>query len=75
LGIVIGDGQLPKPGLEEIFETYYSYAFTQATKISLDYQFINNPAYDTQRSPANAFAVRLHTSILNAIRSRGNVPN
>jgi high affinity Mn2+ porin len=61
LGIVIGDGQLPKPGLEEILETYYSYALTQATKISLDYQFINNPAYNTQRGPANAFAVRLHT--------------
>jgi hypothetical protein len=27
----------------------------------LDYQFINNPAYNTQRGPVNAFAVRLHT--------------
>ena len=26
LGILIGDGQLPNPGLEKIFETYYSYA-------------------------------------------------
>jgi high affinity Mn2+ porin len=61
VGIVIGDGQLPKPGREEIFETYYSYAVTQATKLSLDYQFVNNPAYNTQRGPVNAFAVRLHT--------------
>jgi high affinity Mn2+ porin len=61
LGILIGDGQLPNPGLEEILETYYSYALTQATKVSFDYQFINNPAYNTQRGPANAFAVRLHT--------------
>jgi high affinity Mn2+ porin len=61
LGILIGDGQLPNPGLEEILETYYSYAVTQATKISFDYQFINNPAYNTQRGPVNAFAVRLHT--------------
>jgi high affinity Mn2+ porin len=61
LGILIGDGQLPNPGLEEIFETYYSYAVTQATKISFDYQFISNPAYNTQRGPVNAFAVRLHT--------------
>jgi high affinity Mn2+ porin len=61
LGIVIGDGQLPKPGPEEILETYYSYAFTPATKVTLDYQFINNPAYNTQRGPANAFAIRLHT--------------
>jgi high affinity Mn2+ porin len=61
LGILIGDGQLPNSGLEEILETYYSYAVTQATKISFDYQFINNPAYNTQRGPVNAFAVRLHT--------------
>ena len=61
LGILIGDGQLPHAGPEEIFETYYSYALTPATKVSLDYQFINNPAYNTQRGPANAFAVRFHT--------------
>jgi high affinity Mn2+ porin len=61
LGILVGDGQLPNPGLEEIFETYYSYALTQATKVSVDYQFINNPGSNTQRGPANAFAVRLHT--------------
>jgi high affinity Mn2+ porin len=61
LGILIGDGQLPNSGLEEIFETYYSYGFTEATKVTLDYQFINNPAYNTQRGPVNAFAVRLHT--------------
>ncbi|MBV8746677.1 MAG: carbohydrate porin [Xanthobacteraceae bacterium] len=61
IGILIGDGQLPNPSLEEIFETYYSYGITQATKVTLDYQFINNPAYNTQRGPANAFAVRLHT--------------
>ena len=61
LGILIGDGQLPHAGPEEIFETYYSYALSQATKVTLDYQFINNPAYNTQRGPANAFAVRFHT--------------
>jgi high affinity Mn2+ porin len=61
LGILIGDGQLPNPGLEEILEAYYSYAVTQATKVSFDYQLINNPAYNTQRGPVNAFSVRLHT--------------
>jgi high affinity Mn2+ porin len=60
LGILIGDGQLPSASLEEIFETYYSYALSPATRLSLDYQFINNPAYNTQRGPVNAFAVRLH---------------
>jgi len=60
LGILIGDGQLPNPGLEEIFEAYYSYALTPATRLSFDYQFVNNPAYNTDRGPVNAFAVRLH---------------
>jgi len=60
LGILIGDGQLPNPGPEEIFEAYYSYALTPATRLSLGYQFVNNPAYNTQRGPVNAFAVRVH---------------
>jgi len=60
LGIVIGDGQLPNPGLEHIIEAYYSYAITSSTKVSFDYQFIANPAYNTDRGPVNAFAGRLH---------------
>jgi high affinity Mn2+ porin len=59
-GILLGDGMLPNPGLEEIFETYYSYAVTSSTKLSFDYQFINNPGYNTDRGPANVFAGRVH---------------
>jgi high affinity Mn2+ porin len=61
LGILIGDGALPHPGLEQIIETYYSYALTAATKVSLDYQFIANPAYNTDRGPVSVFAGRFHT--------------
>ena len=60
LGILIGDGQLPNPGSKQIVEAYYSYALTAATRVSVDYQFIDNPGYNTDRGPANAFAVRLH---------------
>ena len=60
LGIVVGDGRLPHPGLEDIFETYYSYAASHSTRLSLDYQFIANPAYNTDRGPVNAFAARFH---------------
>ena len=60
LGIVIGDGQLPHPGLEQIIETYYSYALSPSTKVSLDYQFVANPAYNTDRGPINIFAGRFH---------------
>jgi high affinity Mn2+ porin len=62
LGILIGDGQLPNPGLEQIVEAYYSYAINPSTKVSVDYQFIANPAYNTDRGPANIFAGRFHTT-------------
>ena len=59
-GIVIGDGQLPHPGLEYIFETYYSYVINSQWKVSLDYQFVENPGYNTDRGPVNIFAGRIH---------------
>jgi high affinity Mn2+ porin len=60
LGILIGDGMLPHPGLEQILETYYSLALTPSSKLSFDYQFIANPGYNTDRGPANVFAARVH---------------
>jgi high affinity Mn2+ porin len=60
LGILIGDGQLPRPGLEKIIEAYYSYALSSSTKLTADYQFIANPGYNTDRGPANFFAGRVH---------------
>jgi high affinity Mn2+ porin len=61
VGVLIGDGQLPNPGPEEIVEAYYSYAMSSATKVSFDYQFIANPGYNADRGPANVFAGRFHT--------------
>ena len=58
LGILIGDGQLPHPGPEQILEAYYSYALAAAVKLTLDYQFVVNPGYNTDRGPANVFAAR-----------------
>jgi len=60
-GILIGDGQLPNPGVEGIVEAYYSYALTASTRVSVDYQFIGNPGYNTDRGPANVFAGRVHS--------------
>jgi len=60
LGILVGDGQLPNPGLEQIVEAYYSYAISSSTHITFDYQFIANPAYNTNRGPVNVFAGRFH---------------
>ena len=61
IGILIGDGQLPNPGVEGIVEAYYSYALTASTRVSVDYQFIGNPGYNTDRGPANVFAGRVHS--------------
>jgi high affinity Mn2+ porin len=60
LGVLVGDGQLPHPGLEQIIETYYSYALTPSTHLSFDYQFIANPGYNTDRGPVNVFSGRFH---------------
>jgi len=62
LGILIGDGQLPNPGLEQIVEMYYSYALSASTRLTFDYQFIANPAYNADRGPVNVFAGRYHTA-------------
>jgi high affinity Mn2+ porin len=43
LGILIGDGRLPYPTLEKIFDSYYIFALTPALKLSFDYQFIGAP--------------------------------
>ncbi len=60
LGVLVGDGKLPDPGWEKIIEAYYSYALPGSTKVSFDYQFVENPAYNADRGPANVFAGRVH---------------
>ena len=59
-GIIIGDGALPSYGLEQILETYYSFAISASTKVSFDYQFVLNPGYNTERGPVKVFAGRFH---------------
>jgi high affinity Mn2+ porin len=60
LGLLIGDGKLPHPGAEQIVETYYSVAACSQVFVSLDYQWIKNPAYNTDRGPASIVALRVH---------------
>jgi high affinity Mn2+ porin len=60
LGILVGDGQLPNPGPEQILEAYYTFP-VDTWKVTGDYQFIVNPAYNRDRGPVSVFAVRLHT--------------
>jgi len=60
VGILAGDGQLLHSGPEQIIETYYSFAAFSFAALSLDYQFIVNPAYNRDRGPVSVFGVRTH---------------
>jgi high affinity Mn2+ porin len=60
LGVLVGDGQLPHPGPEQIMEAYYSFP-VGAWKVTADYQFIVNPAYNRDRGPVSVIGMRLRT--------------
>ena len=60
LGILIGDGLLPNYRTEKILEVYYSYTLTRSMRLTFDYQFLANPAYNADRGPVNIFAGRAH---------------
>jgi high affinity Mn2+ porin len=60
LGILIGDGALPRYGLEKISEFYYSVTVTEGAVLTLDYQFVDHPGYNPLRGPVDVFGVRAH---------------
>ena len=60
LGILIGDGQLPHAGAENIVETFYSMRVVEHLPVSADYQYVVHPAYNRDRGPVSIFALRLH---------------
>jgi high affinity Mn2+ porin len=60
LGILIGDGQLPHPGSENILETFYSLRVVEHVTVSANYQYVVYPAYNRDRGPVSIFAIRIH---------------
>lgn len=60
LGILIGDGQLPRAGFEKIVELYYNLSVIEGINLTLDYQHIDNPGYDAARGPVSIFGARIH---------------
>jgi high affinity Mn2+ porin len=58
-GILAGDGNL-NYGWEKIVETYYDFQIWKSIHAAVDYQFIDNPAYNRDRGPVSVFAGRLH---------------
>jgi high affinity Mn2+ porin len=60
-GFMIGDGRL-RYGPEEIAEAYAKAVFGSISG-TLDYQFIQNPAYNRDRGPVHVFGFRLHVEL------------
>jgi len=60
LGVLVGDGQLDHPGSERIGEVYYKATLTSYAALTLDYQYVENPAYNRDRGPVSVLAARLH---------------
>jgi high affinity Mn2+ porin len=60
-GFIIGDGKLPNYSPEMIAELYYKInAYQHKLWLTPDYQFILNPAYNSDRGPVNVFSIRAH---------------
>ena len=59
MGILIGDSAL-NYGPERIVETYYALHAAAHATATLDYQYIDNPAYNRDRGPLSIVGVRLH---------------
>ena len=55
----LGDGRIAYQG-ERILETYYSFKLFKNTFLSADYQYIRNPAYNSDRGPLSVFGLRAH---------------
>lgn len=59
LGILAGDGNL-NYGWEKVVETYYDFKVWQSLHFALDYQFVDNPAFNRDRGPVSVFGARVH---------------
>ncbi|MCX6077195.1 MAG: carbohydrate porin [Campylobacterales bacterium] len=57
----IGDGPNFKYKPEESSEIFYSINLMKKIWLTLDYQSILNPAYNSNRGPMNVYAFRIHT--------------
>jgi len=60
LGLLVGDGKLPHPGPEKILETYYDATLSRWLQLTVDYQYVSNPAYNRDRGPVSVWAIRAH---------------
>lgn len=59
LDIVDGDGALTY-GSEKVMEAYYNFPIWKAVHATVDYEFVDNPAFNRDRGPVSVFGVRFH---------------
>lgn len=60
LGFFVGDGRINyRP--ERICEIFYNIALAKNTHLGINFQHIENPAYNRDRGPVSVGSVRLHT--------------
>lgn len=60
LGFIIGDGRLDNYRPESIVEAYYAWQMLSFFTVSVDYQHVQNPAYNHDRGPVSVYSLRLH---------------
>jgi high affinity Mn2+ porin len=58
-GILNGDGNLTYSP-EKVLEAYYDFPIGKTAHFALDYQFVGDPAFNSDRGPVSIFGVRLH---------------
>jgi len=58
-GILAGDGALTY-GMEKAMEFYYDFQVWKTIHLTLDYQFVANPAFNRDRGPISVLGARLH---------------
>jgi len=59
IGILAGDGAL-NYGWEKVMELYYDFKLIKGLHATLDYQFVDNPAFNRDRGPVSVISARLH---------------
>jgi len=59
-GVLIGDGMLNYSS-ERVLEAFYAWRLAKDTTLTVDYQYLANPAYNADRGPISVFSGRLHS--------------
>jgi high affinity Mn2+ porin len=59
VGILAGDGMLSYSP-EDVVETYYSHKLPGNLHVTLDYQFVSDPAFNRDRGPVSILGIRIH---------------